>query len=236
MSARLERDLFGCRSESGSGATEVDGRDSGVSAHTRQVRSDRCVGGGAGSLREPDLPIASHDEVSRELKLLVDRRETLVAQRTATINRLLWRVHELDPARADPALAGSGQTSAAARRLAGYPARSGRRARQRRARRYHRAHRARSTRWPSGSANVSARWPRRCWRMPGCGELTAAKIIGETAGVTRFHSEAAFARHAGVAPDPGVVGKYRRPGPVEPLRQPPTQRRPAPHRRHPDPP
>src|SRR5271156_3611664 len=51
-------------------------------------------------LREPDLPIASHDAVSRELKLLVDRREDLVAQRTATINRLLWRVHELDPERA----------------------------------------------------------------------------------------------------------------------------------------
>jgi transposase len=53
-----------------------------------------------GFLREPDLPIASHDEVSRELKLLVDRREVLVAQRTSTINRLLWRVHELDPERA----------------------------------------------------------------------------------------------------------------------------------------
>ena len=51
-------------------------------------------------LREPDLPVASHDEVSRELKLLVDRREDLVAQRTSTINRLLWRVHELDPERA----------------------------------------------------------------------------------------------------------------------------------------
>src|SRR6201998_4229691 len=56
-----------------------------------------------GFLREPDLPIASHDEVSRELKLLVDRREVLVAQRTATINRLLWRVHELDPERAPKA-------------------------------------------------------------------------------------------------------------------------------------
>ena len=38
--------------------------------------------------------------------------------------------------------------------------------------------------------------------MPGCGELTAAKLVGETAGVTRFKSEAAFARHAGVAPIP----------------------------------
>lgn len=54
-------------------------------------------------LREPDLPVASRNEVSRELKLLVDRREVLVAQRTATINRLLWRVHELDPARAPKA-------------------------------------------------------------------------------------------------------------------------------------
>jgi transposase len=38
--------------------------------------------------------------------------------------------------------------------------------------------------------------------MPGCGELTAAKIVGETAGVARFKSEAAFARHTGVAPIP----------------------------------
>jgi transposase len=38
--------------------------------------------------------------------------------------------------------------------------------------------------------------------MPGCGELTAAKLVGETAGVTRFKSEAAYARHAGVAPVP----------------------------------
>jgi transposase len=38
--------------------------------------------------------------------------------------------------------------------------------------------------------------------LRGCGELTAAKLVGEAAGVTRFKSEAAFARHAGVAPIP----------------------------------
>ena len=38
--------------------------------------------------------------------------------------------------------------------------------------------------------------------MPGVGPLTAAKIVGETAGVTRFTSEAAFARYAGIAPIP----------------------------------
>ena len=36
--------------------------------------------------------------------------------------------------------------------------------------------------------------------MLGCGELTAAKLVGEAAGVTRFKSEAAFARHAGWRP------------------------------------
>ena len=38
--------------------------------------------------------------------------------------------------------------------------------------------------------------------IPGCGDLTAAKLVGEAAGVTRFNSEAAFACHAGVAPIP----------------------------------
>ncbi|HEY9315222.1 MAG TPA: hypothetical protein VIQ49_23485 [Williamsia sp.] len=38
-----------------------------------------------------------------ELRLLVDRYEDLVAQRTAVINRLLGRVHQLDPARPTPA-------------------------------------------------------------------------------------------------------------------------------------
>lgn len=38
--------------------------------------------------------------------------------------------------------------------------------------------------------------------LAGCGALTAAKILGETAGITRFRSEACYARHAGVAPIP----------------------------------
>ncbi len=53
-------------------------------------------------LREPDLPVASHDETSRELKLLVDRREDLVAERTRMINRFRWHAHRIDPT-VDPA-------------------------------------------------------------------------------------------------------------------------------------
>jgi transposase len=40
-------------------------------------------------LREPDLPTECPDPTARELKLLVDRREDLIGQRSATINRLL---------------------------------------------------------------------------------------------------------------------------------------------------
>lgn len=38
--------------------------------------------------------------------------------------------------------------------------------------------------------------------LPGCGALTAAKLIGETAGIARFKSDAAFACHSGTAPIP----------------------------------
>ena len=59
-----------------------------------------------------------------------------------------------------------------------------------------------SMRWPNASANACATVAPALLAMPGCGELTAAKLVGEAAGVTRFKSEAAFARHAGVAPIP----------------------------------
>ena len=49
--------------------------------------------------------------------------------------------------------------------------------------------------------------------LPGCGELTAAKLVGEAAAVTRLKSEVAFARHAGVAPVPvwsgNSIGRVR---------------------------
>ena len=38
--------------------------------------------------------------------------------------------------------------------------------------------------------------------LPGCGALTAAKIVGESAGISRFHSKEAFAIHNGTAPVP----------------------------------
>lgn len=100
LSARLERDLM----TGGQKVVRVPPKlmvQCRASARTRG-KSDPidALAVARAFLREPDLPAASHDEVSRELKLLVDRREDLVAQRTSTINRLLWRIHELDPGQA----------------------------------------------------------------------------------------------------------------------------------------
>jgi transposase len=46
--------------------------------------------------------------------------------------------------------------------------------------------------------------------LPGCGPLTAAKLVGETANPARFRSEACFAMHAGAAPIPASSGKTDR--------------------------
>jgi transposase len=202
LSARLERDLFGF----GQKVVRVPPKlmaQTRASARTRG-KSDPidALAVARGFLREPDLPVACHDEVSRELKLLVDRREVLVAQRTATINRLLWRVHELDPERAPKprsldlakhrGILGDwlGTLEGLIAELA-------------------RDELADITRLTEAINALAKRIGERVREiapvllaMPGCAELTAAKLLGETAGVTRFKSEAAFARHAGVAPVP----------------------------------
>src|SRR3954454_15468545 len=45
---------------------------------------------------------------------------------------------------------------------------------------------------------------------PGCGPLTAAKLVGEIAGAERFTSDAKLARAAGLAPIPVSSGKTNR--------------------------
>ena len=61
------------------------------------------------ALREPDLPVARLDGAERELRLLVDHREDLVAERTRIISRLRWHLHELDPGWTAPGKDGAHQ-------------------------------------------------------------------------------------------------------------------------------
>jgi transposase len=46
--------------------------------------------------------------------------------------------------------------------------------------------------------------------LPGCGPLSAARIVAETGDVRRFRSSAAFAMHTGTAPIPASSGATHR--------------------------
>ena len=173
------------------------------------------------AVREPDLPTAEHSSGSRQVKLLVDHREDLVGERTRMQNRLRWHLHELDPELDPPARAldrGS-ELDRVRARLTGLPAGDGAVELVRRialelltlelltdiA-----ALTARIKSLETELAGLVRAQAPQLLTLPGCGVLTAAKLVGETANPTRFAREARFAMHAGVAPIPASSGKTNR--------------------------
>lgn len=154
------------------------------------------------ALTHPDLPTARLDGPSRELRLLVDHRDNLVAQRTKVINRLRWHLHELDPAW-DPAagvLTRFKRLDEIAQRLARLDGPVARiaaelvedcRSLTRRAKDLERE-----------ITTLVTQLAPNLLEIPGVAGLTAAKIVGETADIARFHSKDAYARHNGTAPLP----------------------------------
>jgi len=172
------------------------------------------------ALREPDLPVATHDSVSRQIKLLVDHREHLVRTRTQLQNRLRWHLHELDP-ELDPAARGLdrlGELDRLATWLTNQTTPSGEQPGEQSVVVRVAAELVTDIRGLTVRANaleqelatrIAAVAPR-LLTVPGCGSLTAAKIVGETANISRFRSEACFAMHAGVAPIPASSGKTTR--------------------------
>jgi transposase len=103
LTRRLERDLIAA----GESVVRVPPK---LMAHVRDCsrtfgKSDPidALAVARAALREPDLPVARLDGVERELRLLVDHREDLVAERTRIIARLRWHLHELDPGWTPPA-------------------------------------------------------------------------------------------------------------------------------------
>ena len=163
------------------------------------------------AVREPDLPRAEHTHASREVKLLVDHREDLIGVRTGLQNRLRWRLHELDPEFDLPArgLDLTKQLDRAQARLEALPASTVRRIA---------LEELADIRALTGRINALAKELEDLVRaqapqlldLPGCGPLTAAKLLGETANPARFRSEACFAMHAGAAPIPASSGKTNR--------------------------
>ncbi|KUI16990.1 transposase [Mycobacterium sp. GA-1285] len=161
------------------------------------------------ALREPNLPTAYTDQTSRNLKLLVDRREDLIHQRNATTCRLLWRLHELDPDRIiEPkALSSRVNRDTTASWLTGQQGLVAEIARDELADIDRQSEDARAL--EKRIQDLVEQAAPRLLAVPGCGPLSAAKIVAETAGVQRFPTEAAFARFAGVAPSPAWSGSTR---------------------------
>ncbi len=153
------------------------------------------------AVREPDLPTARLDGFERELRLLVDHREDLVADRTGHQERLRWFLVELGIA--EPPARSLDRRVVLDRLEAELAPRTepvARFARDLLAR----------IRELTAAANaleaeiraLAERLAPSLLALAGCGHLTAAKLVGQTAGIGRFRSRAAFARHNGTAPVP----------------------------------
>jgi transposase len=161
------------------------------------------------ALRNPELPVAELDGPTREIKLLVDHRRDLVAERTRIHNRLRWHLHELDPELHVPSrglrrYCVLDELAVTLEQFDGVVARLARELVER-ARRL--------------TADINAleaelrpivrRMAPSLLAIPGCGILGAAMILGETAGVHRFRSKDAYARFTGTAPIPVWSGSTR---------------------------
>jgi transposase len=164
------------------------------------------------ALREPGLgrPRPGEDAF-RDLKLLVDRRDDVVDERRRAQQRLRWHLHQLDPTFALPL------------RMLGRP-----------------CHLERVSRWLARrEQELQVRLARelvvRCrslnrvideldreleqrtretapalLELPGCGAVTAAKLLAEIGPIDRFKSDAQLARHSGVAPLEASSGRVQR--------------------------
>jgi len=184
LSRRLERDLLAA----GQSIVRVPTK---LMAHVRS--SSRTYGKSdpidalavaRAAQREPDLAVARLDGPDREVRLITEHRESLVAERTRAICRLRWHLHELDPswepkARSLDRISTLGHVAA---RIVGANGTVGRLAREL-------VERIRVMTLDIDDLTkeitnlVSAMAPT-LLAIPGCGALTAAKILGETAGAT----------------------------------------------------
>src|SRR5829696_3134584 len=157
------------------------------------------------------LPVAQLAGPERDVRLLVDHRERLVGQRTALINDLRWGLHDLWPEFDIPprALIHTCWQDRVGGRLARAEQVAQVRIARDELRRIRELTRSIDALEHELAGLVSALAPQLLAER-GCGVLTAAKLIGEIAGVSRFASDAKLARSCGSAPIPASSGQTRR--------------------------
>jgi transposase len=164
------------------------------------------------ALREPGLDQPRPEEpLLRELKLLVDHRDDLVAERRRYQQRLRWHLHELDPALRVPL--GALDRALWLDRLGRKLARAEQTTQVRIARGLLGRCRALTREIVALERELQARMQTlapRLLELAGCGALSAAKLLCEIGPIARFRSDAQLARHAGVAPLEASSGTQRR--------------------------
>jgi transposase len=215
VSGRLERMLVG----QGERVVRVAPRLTGElrRGERRPGKSDEidAVAAARAAIREgvENLPVAFLDEQALEIRLLNDHRGQLVAERTRYQNRLRWHLVDLDPELEHSvparALAREAWCARIARRLRRLPqtarvkiARDAL-ARIRELTRTERALEAELT-------QLIKQIRPDLLDEPGIGPITAATLIGRTAGAKRFPTDGHYARQAGVAPIPASSGNTQR--------------------------
>jgi transposase len=160
--------------------------------------------------REPDLPVAGLDGPSRQVRLLVDHRDDFVAERTRLASRIRWHLHEIAPELEIPARGLKLQHVIArvADRLASIDGLIAAICREL-LDRVRELNRRINELEREITPLIQALAPT-LLAIPGCGALTAAKLVGETAGAQRFRSKSAYARWNGTAPQPASSGNTTR--------------------------
>lgn len=164
------------------------------------------------ALREPELPEATDDPRLRELRLLVRYREDLVRERTVLSARLRWLLVDLDPA-LEPTARGL-SLEPTRRGLANRLARREQTVQVRICRelvaRIGEINRRERELAGEIAALVPPLCPAKLLELPGCGPLTAAKLVAEIGPADRFRSDARLASHAGCAPLEVSSGRVKR--------------------------
>ncbi len=158
------------------------------------------------------FPAAFLDERAMEIRLLADHRSNLIAERTRAQNRLRWHLVDLCPELEAELPTGSldraGRLRAVSERLEGIESVRARVARELVERVSVLAQEAK--RLEAEIAELIRAHRPALLQETGCGPLSAAILIGHTAGAERFASDAQFARMAGVAPIPASSGRTQR--------------------------